>query len=105
MAMEPEKEGGQTVKYSKNVFRSLAMVTQFGINMIVPIFMCSFAGMWLDEKFGTSFWMVSLFFVGALAGGRNVWVFARKIYTRNESDRKRADKLEASDDYKTKKNQ
>lgn len=93
------------MKYSKNVFRSMAMVTQFGINMIVPIFMCSFAGMWLDEKFGTSFWMVFLFFVGALAGGRNVWVFARKIYTRTESGRKRADKLEASDDHEIKKNQ
>ncbi len=45
------------------------MVTQFGINMLVPIFMCSFAGWFLDKKFGTSYWFVLLFFIGALAGG------------------------------------
>lgn len=86
------------MKYSKNVIRSLTMVTQFGLNMLVPIFMCSFAGMWLDEKWGTSFMTVLLFFVGAIAGGRNVWIFARKIYTKSETKRRRADKAEAKDD-------
>ena len=86
------------MKYSKNVIRSLAMVTQFGLNMLVPIFLCSFAGMWLDKKWGTSFMMVLFFFVGAIAGGRNVWIFARKIYTKSETKRRRADRVEAQND-------
>ena len=36
------------------VFQSLAMVTQFGLNMIVPICMMSALGVWLDGKLGTS---------------------------------------------------
>ncbi len=66
--------------YGKNVYKSLAMVTQFGINMIVPIFLCSFLGMYLDKKFSTSYWFVLLFFVGAVAGARNVFVFAKRLY-------------------------
>lgn len=50
------------VGYGKSVYRALAMVTQFGINMLVPIFLCSFFGIYLDRRFGTSFWMVVLFF-------------------------------------------
>ena len=68
------------MKYQKNVYRSLAMITQFGINMLVPIFACSFAGIYLDKKLGTSFFMVLFFFVGAIAGGRNIYVFSKKIY-------------------------
>lgn len=78
------------MKFSKNVYRSLAMITQFGINMLVPIFMCSFVGMWLDRKLETSYWMIILFFVGAIAGFRNIWVFSRKIYTVKETRRKRS---------------
>lgn len=69
------------------------MITQFGINMLVPIFLCSFAGMFIDYKLGTSVWTVVLFFVGALAGFTNVFRFARKIYeTPAVTRRRRTDK-------------
>lgn len=42
------------------VFQSLTMVTQFGINMIVPICMMSAFGIWLDGKLGTT-WLTILF--------------------------------------------
>lgn len=68
------------MKYHKNVYRSLAMITQFGINMLVPIFACSFIGIFLDRHLGTSFFMILFFFIGALAGGRNIYVFSQKIF-------------------------
>ena len=61
------------------VVRSLSMISQFTINMLVPICMCSYVGYLLDQKFGTWFWFIILFFVGALAGGRNVYLLAQKI--------------------------
>ena len=67
-------------KDNKQVWNALILLFQFGINMLVPIFLCSFAGLFIDEKFGTNFWFVLLFFVGALAGFRNVFILARKIY-------------------------
>lgn len=77
------------MKYGKSVYHALTMITQFGINMLVPIFLCSFLGIYLDRRFGTSFWMVVLFFVGAMAGFRNVYIFAKRIYSmKNEKDTK-----------------
>lgn len=95
------------VKYRKNVYHALTMITQFGINMLVPIFLCSFAGIYIDKRFGTSCWMVILFFIGALAGFRNVYIFAKKIYgIKSEKDtphgRRKAD--EGADGIQDRKN-
>lgn len=77
---------GRKRKYKKSVYQSFALVTQFGINMLVPIFLCSFAGMFIDKKSGTAYWFVLLFFVGALAGFRNIFIMAKKIYEGDSSD-------------------
>lgn len=73
-------------KDDKSVYQSLAMISQFGINMLVPIFLCSFLGIWLDEKFGTSYWMIILFFIGAIAGFRNIYIMASRIYGDKDRD-------------------
>lgn len=72
------------MKYNRNVYRSLVMITQFGLNMLVPIGLCSFLGIFLDKKLDTSFFVIIFFFIGALAGFRNVFLFARKIYEDKE---------------------
>lgn len=77
------------MKYNKNVYHALMMVSQFGINMLVPIFLCSIIGIFIDEKCGTDIWVVVLFFVGAAAGFRNVMKFAKKIYEVPASTRRR----------------
>lgn len=69
--------------------QALTMVMQFGINMLVPICLMSALGIWLDRKFDTSFWMILLFFVGAVAGGQNVYRMARQVYG---GDKKELDK-------------
>lgn len=68
------------MKFNRKVYQALTMIGQFGINMLVPVFVCSFLGMFLDGKLGTNFLVVILFFVGAVAGGYNVYRFARQIF-------------------------
>ncbi len=87
------------MKYRSSVFQSLAMVTQFGINMLVPIVICSFIGIFIDKKCGTSFFVIILFFVGAAAGFRNVFHFAKKIY--NEPAKTREHYKADSDEAET----
>ncbi|MCM1088228.1 MAG: AtpZ/AtpI family protein [Muribaculaceae bacterium] len=77
------------MKYNRNVYHALMMISQFGINMLVPIFLCAFIGIALDRKCGTSFWVVVFFFIGAAAGFRNVFRFAKKIYETPAVTRKR----------------
>lgn len=67
-------------KVEKSVFRSLTLISQFGINMIVPVVLCMFLGIFLDTKLGTGYWAVILFFVGALAGFNSVYKMAKRIY-------------------------
>ena len=69
------------------VYQSLAMIMQFGLNMIVPICMMSALGVWLDRKFGTSYLTILLFAAGAVAGGQNVYRMARRMCGGEEPDR------------------
>ncbi|HAV00941.1 MAG TPA: F0F1-ATPase subunit [Lachnospiraceae bacterium] len=76
------EKGIVCVKYRKEVYRSLTLILQFGINMLVPIFMCCFLGWFLDRRLNTSFIFVIMFFIGAVAGGRNVYIMAKHIFDR-----------------------
>lgn len=74
------------MKYRKNVYQSFTMVMQFGINMIVPILMCTMLGVYIGRKYDMMIIVVPLFVVGALAGFRNIYRMAKKIFEQ-ESDR------------------
>ncbi len=76
------------MKQHRKIFQILTLIMQFGLNMIVPIFMCTLFGAWLGRKFDMPFLAVPLFVIGALAGFTNVFKMAKKIYGRDgESDR------------------
>ena len=72
------------------VFRSLVLVSQFGINMLVPILFCTLFGAYLGKRFSIPAIAVPLFGVGALAGFRNVYILAKKAY--GEKDRENVKK-------------
>lgn len=75
-------------KTDKSVYNSFVMITQFGINMIVPICMMMALGIWLDSKLNTSYWVIIFFFVGAIAGGQNIYRMAKKIYENDKKDKR-----------------
>ena len=77
---------GKKKKYGRSVYQAMTVITQFGINMLVPIFLCAYAGWYLDKRFHTAFWFVLLFFVGALAGFRNIFILAKKIYEHKDGE-------------------
>lgn len=66
------------MQYKKSVFRSLAMVTQLGLSVVTPVFLCVFIGYQIDSRFGTK-WMILLLILGILAGGRCAWMMATKV--------------------------
>ncbi len=88
------RRGRRNSKYDKSVYRSMALITQFGINMLVPIGMMCVLGVWLDNRFGTSFWTILLFFVGAIAGGQNVYRMAKKVYEAENKENSDAEKIQ-----------
>ncbi len=84
--------GKSNGKYDKSVYRSLVLITQFGINMLVPIGMMSALGIWLDKKYDTVCWTILLFFVGAIAGGQNVYRMAKRVYAAEDKENGDAEK-------------
>lgn len=74
--------------FNKDVYRSLALISQFGINMLVPIFLCMFLGIYIDGRLGTSYFTILLFFVGTLAGFTGVYKLAKRIYRKKDHDGK-----------------
>lgn len=74
------------MKYNRSVYQALTMIGQFGINMLVPVFLCSFLGIFLDKKLGTGFMVILLFFVGAVAGGYNVYRFSRRVFLKESEE-------------------
>ncbi len=73
-------------KENRQVVDALILVFQFGINMLVPIFMCSAAGVWLGRRMDIPWMMIPFFFIGALAGATNVYRMARKLYEKDSRD-------------------
>lgn len=83
------RKGERWMKYDKSVFQSLIMVTQFGIHMLVPIILCTFLGIFLDKRLGTSFLAILLFFMGAAAGFRNIFIIVKQMNDKNKEKSKR----------------
>ena len=62
-----------------NPYKNLSLITQFTLYMLVPIGGLSAGGYFLDRYFHTSWIFIVCFFVGAVAGGQNVYRLAMKI--------------------------
>lgn len=42
------------MKYKRSVYRTFALITQLGLSMITPIFLCVFLAVFLEKKFSIS---------------------------------------------------
>ena len=64
------------LRRKKNGLENLVLISQLGINVMTPVFLCLIAGDWLDRRFGTSL-VVPLLIVGILAGGLSAYKMAK----------------------------
>ena len=74
------------MKINKSVYTTLALISQLGISMIVPIFLCTFIGVKLDEKYG---WATTIprIIAGVLAGARNVYALVKQASSAIEAEK------------------
>lgn len=73
------------MNYKKSVYTTFAMISQVGISMVVPILLCTYAGVWLEDKFDFP-WTVIMIVVGVLAGVRNVIALVKRMKQITEED-------------------
>lgn len=73
--------------YRKDVIKTLAMVTQLGLSVLAPVFLCVFAGVLLDRYFHVNL-IVPLLILGIAAGFRNMYVLARQMVNDQDKEKK-----------------
>ena len=73
---------------SNKIVRSFMMISQIGISMLVPIFLCLFLGIKLNEWLDTVYFVPIFLFLGMGAAVRNVYQLTKSFYAK---DKKRED--------------
>lgn len=66
------------MRYKKSVYTTLAMISQVGLSMVVPILLCTYAGVWLEERYDFPYTVIMIV-VGVLAGVRNVIAIVKRM--------------------------
>ena len=73
-------------KERKEMVENYSFVTQFGLNMIVPIFGCTLLGGYLDDRLSTNFWSLVGFFLGAAAGYTSIYKMVKKRFKKGKKE-------------------
>lgn len=78
------------------IFKSFTMISQIGISMMVPIFLCAGIGWWMDGQFHTQIWFLVMIFIGIGAAFRNVYMLTRSFYSEDvKKEKERMDYIES----------
>lgn len=74
--------------FKKDVIRNMAMITQLGINMLAPIVLCVFIGVWIDDTWGVNIILLMLI-LGIGAGCRNCYLQLKELIPKNGKEKER----------------
>lgn len=75
-------------KNKKNPLMNLALITQLGLSMLVPIIACFLLGHYIDKKFSTGNIFLFIFTImGVMAAFRNLFVIGMKSSTHKRDDK------------------
>ena len=78
--------GDKDMNYKRSVYRTLTLVSQLGLSIVVPVLLCTFLGTWLEDKTGLPLF-IPLIILGVLAGLRNAYILA--IHANEDPDDKK----------------
>ncbi|MCD7826090.1 MAG: AtpZ/AtpI family protein [Clostridiaceae bacterium] len=70
----------------RKVLRSFVMISQIGITMLVPIFLCTAIGVWLNRQFDNVYLFLLMLLIGIGAAFRSLFILTKSFY---EKDMKR----------------
>lgn len=71
----------------KSWVSNLSLITQLGITMVTPIFICTFIGIFIDESLHkTPAFTIGFILLGTAAGFRNLFYTAGKQAKKNEKE-------------------
>ena len=72
------------MKRDKGISKGIVMLSQIGVTMLTPIFLCVFIGYQLDKRFSTSYWFIIFLVLGFLTAFRNVFYMTKQFYAKDK---------------------
>lgn len=68
-------------------YKNLALITQIGLSVVIPIILGLALGMYIDKKIGTNMiWTMILLIVGVLSGFLNIFKYGGSKKTKKDED-------------------
>lgn len=68
------------MKSQNSIWKALTMVTQIGISMMTPIFLCAFIGYYIDKWLSTGICFLLFIIIGIIVAFRNVYYLTKGFY-------------------------
>lgn len=81
------------MRQKKSGLENLVLISQLGINVLTPVFLCLLAGIWLDRKFGLSL-TVPFLILGILSGGLSAYKMAKRTIDKEKEELEREKEAE-----------
>lgn len=75
-------------KTNREVANAFVMVLQLGINIIVPILLCTAVGLFLTKTFGSKGFTIGGILIGVIAAINGAYRYLKGYLKRLESDKK-----------------
>ena len=85
-------------KEKRKIIYALSLVTQLGITMIVPIFLCLFVDIKVSKYFDKSYFVMIFLVLGMAVSFRNAYQITKKMYIKDKE--KEQNKRKIFDDLK-----
>src|SRR5574344_1842526 len=73
-------------KSSGYAYSNLVLISQFGIHMMVTVFLCLSIGIYIDKRYHL-YLTIPMLIIGMLAGCRNTYALAKRANKRSENER------------------
>lgn len=68
-------------------YKNLALITQIGLSVLIPIMLCLALGIYIDKKVGTNMmWTIIFLIIGVLSGFLNIFKFGGSNKTKIDND-------------------
>jgi ATP synthase protein I len=69
----------------RKIIEGIAMITQLGITIMTPIFLCIYIGIKMDQWLFTSYWFLIFLFLGFITALRNAYFLTKRFYFDDKS--------------------
>ena len=80
-----------------DIIEKLTMLTQFGLSLVTPLFLCLALCWWLCDRFSVGTWIYLIgFFFGLGGSAMTAWKFYRSVVMRQERTEKEKRKSKVS---------